>query len=90
MDPNDEREFRAFVAARSPALLHTARLLAPDAHAAEDLLQEALSRRPRHEPRRRRRGDDAERPGLRVPPAASPVPSGGPQRPHVDDVRSVC
>jgi RNA polymerase sigma-70 factor (sigma-E family) len=44
MDPDDEAAFRAFVAARSGALLHTARLLAPDAHAAEDLLQEALSR----------------------------------------------
>ena len=44
MDPNDEQDFRAFVAARSGSLLHTARLLAPDPHAAEDLLQEALSR----------------------------------------------
>ncbi len=44
MNPDDERAFRAFVAARSGALLRTARLLAPDAHAAEDLVQEALSR----------------------------------------------
>ena len=44
MDPDDETAFRAFVAARSAALLRTARLLAPDAHAAEDLVQEALSR----------------------------------------------
>ena len=44
MDPDDERAFRAFVAARSAALLRTARLLTTDAHAAEDLLQEALSR----------------------------------------------
>ncbi len=44
MDPDDETAFRAFVAARSGALLRTARLLTTDAHAAEDLLQEALSR----------------------------------------------
>lgn len=44
MQPDDERDFRAFVAARSPALLRTARLLTSDRHAAEDLVQEALSR----------------------------------------------
>lgn len=44
MGPDDEHEFRAFVAARSNALLRTARLLTGDAHAAEDLVQEALSR----------------------------------------------
>jgi RNA polymerase sigma-70 factor (sigma-E family) len=44
MDPDDEAQFRAFVAARSPALLATARLLAADTHAAEDLVQEALAR----------------------------------------------
>lgn len=36
--------FAAFVAARSPALLRTARLLTADRHAAEDALQEALVR----------------------------------------------
>lgn len=44
MKAEDEREFRAFVAARSSALLRTARLLTSDEHAAEDLVQEALSR----------------------------------------------
>lgn len=43
---DDERYpgFRAFVAARSPALSRTAFLLTGDRHAAEDLLQEALAR----------------------------------------------
>ncbi|GGD19632.1 SigE family RNA polymerase sigma factor [Nocardioides daphniae] len=36
--------FTEFVAARYPALLRTARLLVADAHAAEDLVQEALAR----------------------------------------------
>ena len=36
--------FSDFVAARYPALLRTARLLVADAHAAEDLVQEALAR----------------------------------------------
>jgi RNA polymerase sigma-70 factor (sigma-E family) len=44
MRPDDEAQFRAFVSARSPALLATARLLAADRHAAEDLLQDALAR----------------------------------------------
>lgn len=44
MRADDELEFRAFVAARTGALLRTARLLAGDLHAAEDLLQDALSR----------------------------------------------
>ena len=44
MNPHEESRFRAFVDARSRSLLHTARLLTPDAHAAEDLLQEALAR----------------------------------------------
>jgi RNA polymerase sigma-70 factor (sigma-E family) len=39
-----EREFEAFVAARGPALLRFARLLASDPHEAEDLLQTALLR----------------------------------------------
>ncbi|HVN13238.1 MAG TPA: SigE family RNA polymerase sigma factor [Kineosporiaceae bacterium] len=44
MNPDDEAAFRAFVAARSGALLHTARLLTADTHAAEDLVQETFSR----------------------------------------------
>jgi|tagenome__1003787_1003787.scaffolds.fasta_scaffold20432263_2 RNA polymerase sigma-70 factor (sigma-E family) len=44
MNPDDEAAFRAFVAARSTALLHTARLLTADPHAAEDLVQETLAR----------------------------------------------
>jgi RNA polymerase sigma-70 factor (sigma-E family) len=44
MNPHDENAFRAFVDARSRSLLHTARLLTGEAFAAEDLLQEALSR----------------------------------------------
>lgn len=43
MGPDGEAEFRAFVAARSSALLRTARLLAGEGQA-EDLVQEALSR----------------------------------------------
>jgi RNA polymerase sigma-70 factor (sigma-E family) len=43
MGPDAEAEFRAFVAARSGALLRTARLLVDDSHA-EDLVQEALAR----------------------------------------------
>jgi RNA polymerase sigma-70 factor (sigma-E family) len=44
MNPHDESRFRVFVDTRSRSLLHTARLLTGDAHAAEDLLQEALAR----------------------------------------------
>ena len=44
MRADDEADFRAFVAARSAALLRTARLLTGDGHAAEDLVQEALAR----------------------------------------------
>ncbi len=40
----DEREFRDFVAARSPALLRTAYLLSGNWASAEDLLQIALTR----------------------------------------------
>lgn len=43
MGPDAEAEFRGFVAARSGALLRTARLLTDDGHA-EDLVQEALAR----------------------------------------------
>ncbi|MEU9797219.1 SigE family RNA polymerase sigma factor [Streptomyces sparsogenes] len=45
MDDEEERRFRAFVAARSPALMRTATLLTGgDTHAAEDLLQTALAK----------------------------------------------
>jgi RNA polymerase sigma-70 factor (sigma-E family) len=44
MDPDDEAQFRAFVTARSRALLATARLLSTDGDAAQDLVQDALSR----------------------------------------------
>jgi len=44
MNADDEAAFRAFVAARSSALLHTARLLTADRDAAEDLVQETLAR----------------------------------------------
>ena len=44
MNPHDERAFRVFVDGRSRSLMNTARLLTPDGAAAEDLLQEALSR----------------------------------------------
>jgi RNA polymerase sigma-70 factor (sigma-E family) len=44
MNPHDERAFRVFVDGRSRALMSTARLLTLDGPAAEDLLQEALSR----------------------------------------------
>jgi RNA polymerase sigma-70 factor (sigma-E family) len=43
MGPEAEAEFRVFVAARSGALLRTARLLVGNPHA-EDLVQEALAR----------------------------------------------
>jgi RNA polymerase sigma-70 factor (sigma-E family) len=39
-----DEEFRAYVAARSPALLRTAYLLTGDRHDAEDLLQTALAK----------------------------------------------
>ncbi|CAL9440949.1 RNA polymerase sigma-E factor [Actinosynnema sp. ALI-1.44] len=55
MSPEDEREFREFVTARSPALLRTAYLLAGDAHGAQDLLQAALMGTARHWSRIRRR-----------------------------------
>lgn len=42
MRPEHEREFREFVAERSPALLRTAYLLTGDVHHAQDLLQTAL------------------------------------------------
>jgi len=45
MDDEEERSFRAFVAARSPALMRSATLLTGgDTHAAEDLLQTALAK----------------------------------------------
>ncbi|MFF7652911.1 SigE family RNA polymerase sigma factor [Streptomyces sp. NPDC007983] len=45
MDDEEERRFRAFVAARSPALMRSATLLTGgDTHAAEDLLQTALAK----------------------------------------------
>lgn len=45
MDDEEERTFRAFVAARSPALMRSATLLTGgDTHAAEDLLQTALAK----------------------------------------------
>jgi len=42
MSPEHEEEFRAFVAARSPALLRTAYFMTGDADQAQDLLQTAL------------------------------------------------
>lgn len=42
MSPEHEREFREFVAARSPDLLRTAYYLTGDVHRAQDLLQTAL------------------------------------------------
>lgn len=42
MSPEDEREFREFVAARSGSLLRVAYLLTGDVHLAQDLLQTAL------------------------------------------------
>ena len=44
MSGRDDAEFTAFVAARSPSLLHTAWLLCGDAHRAEDLVQETYVR----------------------------------------------
>ncbi|WP_407562813.1 SigE family RNA polymerase sigma factor [Streptomyces sp. 184] len=45
MTDEEERRFREFVAARSPALMRTATLLTGgDVHAAEDLLQTALAK----------------------------------------------
>jgi RNA polymerase sigma-70 factor (sigma-E family) len=48
MDRDAEEDFRAFVVARSPALLTTAYLLTGDRGLAEDLLQTALVRVHRH------------------------------------------
>ncbi len=42
MGPDEEREFREFVAGRSAALLRTAYVLTGDVHLARDLLQTAL------------------------------------------------
>lgn len=42
MSPVEEREFREFVAASSPALLRSAYMLSGDVHLAQDLLQSAL------------------------------------------------
>lgn len=42
MRADEERQFREFVAVRSPALLRTAYLLTGDVHLAQDLLQTAL------------------------------------------------
>lgn len=44
MNGEDQRKFREFVAARTPALMRTAYLLAGNQHDAEDLLQTALAR----------------------------------------------
>ena len=44
MDERDRREFGEFVAARSGALIGLAYVLTADQHAAEDLLQTALTR----------------------------------------------
>ncbi|MFG1654615.1 SigE family RNA polymerase sigma factor [Micromonospora sp. NPDC049275] len=60
MNDEHEREFRDFVAARSPALLRTAYLLTGDVHHAQDLLQTALLASVRHWSRIRRR-DEPER-----------------------------
>jgi RNA polymerase sigma-70 factor (sigma-E family) len=46
--PEQEREFREFVAGRSPALLRTAYMLTGDVHLARDLLQTALMSTARH------------------------------------------
>jgi RNA polymerase sigma-70 factor (sigma-E family) len=49
MSPEHEREFREFVAARSPSLLRTAYFLTGgDVHDAQDLLQTALMATARH------------------------------------------
>ncbi|HEY6745888.1 MAG TPA: sigma factor [Mycobacteriales bacterium] len=48
MDEDSEAHFRAFVEARSSALLGTAYLLTGDQHRAEDLLQSALVKAYRH------------------------------------------
>lgn len=48
MTPEHEREFREFVASRSPTLLRTAYLLTGEAHHAQDLLQTALLGCARH------------------------------------------
>jgi DNA-directed RNA polymerase specialized sigma24 family protein len=44
VDERDRREFGEFVAARSGALIGLAYVLTADQHAAEDLLQTALTR----------------------------------------------
>src|SRR5580658_3359099 len=48
MDERDRREFGEFVAARSGALIGLAYVLTGDQHAAEDLLQTALTRAAAH------------------------------------------
>lgn len=54
MSPEDEQEFRDFVAARSPTLLRTAYFLTGDPDRAQDLLQTALlAGAQRYSPRRR-------------------------------------
>ena len=57
MDEDSEAHFRDFVEARSAALLGTAYLLTGDLHRAEDLLQSALIKAPRHWARIRSGGD---------------------------------
>ena len=44
MDAAAQRRFREFVAQRTPALMRVSYLLAGDQHAAEDLLQTALTK----------------------------------------------
>jgi RNA polymerase sigma-70 factor (sigma-E family) len=57
MDRADDEHFRAFMAARAPALLRTAYLLTGDRGLAEDLVQNALARAYRHWGRVRATGD---------------------------------
>jgi len=55
MKPADEADFRAFVSARSSALLWFAHVLTGDPHAAEDVVQTALARTAAAWPRVRRK-----------------------------------